>query len=165
MDRASKEPCASDVEGGGPREYRVACPLHSHPSSPTILSLVCAVCVHPHLSTPHCLHSIARAAPNPAHTLSSRPVSLLAPGTARFRKQCRRMLSPQSGSLLPHDQEHLHVCRSCDFQNVCLMCLASADCPFSQFWPDTEALVASPTVLPAWRVVQACVPIALFTLS
>lgn len=104
--------------------------------------------------------NIARAAPNPAHTLFSR--LCLSACTCHGSLQGTVQTACSAFSPAPCfscDQEHLHVCQSCDFENVCLMCLASANCPFPQFWPDPEALVASLpqfSCLPAWQVVQAC---------
>lgn len=116
------------------REAEVACPLHGHPSSPTILSLWHrAVCVHAHLLTHTASSSIARAAPNPEHTLFSRLcLCLHCHGSLQGRVQTAcSALSP--APCFPCDQERLRVCRSCDFKNVCLICYAwllpTARCP------------------------------------
>lgn len=106
--------------------YPVPSPLHSHPSSPTMLSpsVVCCLCsslpVWPHVASTN----IARAAPNPDHTLFSRLCLSACTchgslwGTAQTACSA---LSP--APCFPCDQEHLHIHWSCDLESVCLMCL------------------------------------------
>lgn len=123
MERATKN--VPVVEGGLHRDPRVPCPLHGHPSSPTILSLLCAVCFHLHLFTPHCLHQYCPCCPNPAHTLFSRLCLSACTCHGSLQGTVQTACSALSPApCFPCDQEHLHVCRSCDFKNVCLMCRA-----------------------------------------
>ena len=72
----------------------VPCPPHSHPSSPTILSLSCAGCFHPHVH-PTLPPPILPVLPLTLPTLCSPGfVFLLAPVTARFREQRRPHAQP-----------------------------------------------------------------------
>lgn len=80
--------------GGAFQGVWVPCPPHSHPSSPTILSLSCAGCFHPHVH-PTLPPPILPVLPLTLPTLCSPGfVFLLAPVTARFREQCRPHAQP-----------------------------------------------------------------------
>lgn len=112
------------------REARGACPPHDHPSSPTILSLWRAVsmltCSSHTAST-----NIARAAPNPDHTLFSRlclclHLSRLASGTVQTACSA---LSPAPCFPVTRSTSCLPVLgfQECVFD---VLCLASANCLF-----------------------------------
>lgn len=80
-------------------------PPVQHPSSPAMLSpsVLCPVCAHCRLLGHSASVNIARAAPNPDHTLSPGFVSLLAV-TARFGGQHRPHALPPVRPPLPCDR-------------------------------------------------------------
>lgn len=119
-------------------------PSHSHPSSPPCCRRVCRVpSVLILARVPHAASTnIARAAPNPDHTLSSRLCLCACTCHGSLQGTAGRVFSPQSGSLLPLCPGAPPPCWSCDLDGACWMCFASA-AGQSPVWPEAEAVVAS----------------------
>lgn len=151
-----------------PGEPRVPCA--KPPSQPSIvthhavtirhvLSVLILACL-PHVTSTN----IARAAPNPDHTLFSRLCLSACTchgslwGTAQTACSA---LSP--APCFPCDQEHLHIHWSCDLESVCLMCLLlptvhilSSGWIRRLWWS-----LPTDTCSPAWQVAVSCISIAL----
>lgn len=115
--------------------------------SPAMLSLCVTVChaLSVYHSPAHTASTnIARAAPNPARTLFSRLClsAYTCHGSLQGTTQTACLVAHSPAPCFPCDQEHLHIRWSCDLESVCLMCLASAHGPSSQFWPDADTALA-----------------------
>lgn len=106
MNRGCPEPQVVGCGLGGPSrgaQGALCQPPIQHSSSPAMLSpfVSCPVCAHSRLLAHTASVNIARAAPNPDHTLSPGFVFLLALSRLASGDSADRMLRPQSGSLLP----------------------------------------------------------------